>query len=236
MRPLHLLLLTTLVSVSPSLHGGIIVSNLNLLEETGVRYWPIGTGAISVFDPGVYESVDLSFTTDGNEYRLDAVNVEVFTIFVGPNDPLKVSLYNNVSDPLQNLPDTFIADLSGSTSPNGLTTYSPISTIHLEANTKYHVVLSAGADSSYRWATLPFFVDYNSTPTSGPGSISRSLNYYFTDDANPAILYTATNYIPRMSIEGTVVPEAPSWVILASAGVLFLPFSILRSRNVKQAA
>lgn len=229
MRTLHIYVLSAMIVASASSQGSVIVSNLNLPEETGVPYWPVGAGAISVFDSGVYESVDLSFTTDGNAYLLDAVNVEVYTFYVGLNNPLKVSLYENVSDPLQNNPGTFVADLNGATSPSGLSSFTPSSSIHLDANTRYHVVLSAGSDSSYRWATLPFFVDYSSTPTEGPGSISRSLNYTF-NDGGPSNLYTATNYIPRMSIEGTVVPESPSWMILASACIIVLPFKVLRSR------
>lgn len=162
-----------------------------------------------------------SFTTNSaaSSYTLDSVSVNMGTaIAAGGGFTLQIWSQNN------SRPGTMVAQLTGELNPSdGLHTYTPTTTINLNANTTYWVVAGvSGGTGEFRWLAA---LNGNQT---GDWSIGDNIGF----SGNSGASWTLQSYPPSLfSVSATAVPEpgAIALTLAGGAGILFRRHRKIRS-------
>lgn len=181
----------------------------------GDSYSTSGGHVIGVFGPGApLFSWGEPFTPAGVSYTLDTIAIAATYFFSGPN-AMDVSLTSDANG----LPGSAIETWHLSNLPPANTLNPPavlVSDVHplLQEGTQYWVVASASISSSMSW-------NFNSTGDVGPDAVSQN--------GGPFALTTGTRGTFRVT--GAVVPEPPSAVMGATAGIMGLGYWWCRRRR-----
>jgi hypothetical protein len=151
--------------------------------------------ALYVFNSGVW--VAQSFTTDATSYTLSSITIQMVTNVGGG---FTLSLY----DTNAGNPGMLVDTLTGSTSPNELTTYLPSATVLLNPSTTYFAVAKASS-GSYGWRLT------GSTSQTGPGTIGDTAIVSLDSGSSWSPVPTV---VGKLRVDGVAVPEASSVLCL----------------------
>lgn len=179
-----------------SLHAAT-TSNLTFPDGS----WPGDTVTSTVY-------LASSFTTNSasTSYRLDSVTVNMGAAITAGGGFILQIRSNSGSQP-----GSLVAQLTGEVNPSsGLHTYTPTTTITLNANTTYWVVAGvASGTGEFRWLAAA-----NNNQT-GDWTIGNNIGF----GTNSGTTWSMQGFPPSLfSVSATVVPEPGAFMLIALAG------------------
>jgi hypothetical protein len=199
MSNLHRLPLVAFLTLGgfPSLHAAT-TSNLTFPDGS----WPGDTVTSTVY-------LASSFTTNSasTSYRLDSVTVNMGTAITADGGFILQIRSNSSSRP-----GSLVAQLTGEVNPaSGLYTYTPTTTITLNASTTYWVVAGvAGGTGEFRWLAAA-----NNNQT-GDWTIGNNIGF----GTNSGTTWSMQGFPPSLfSVSATVVPEPGAFILALAGGI-----------------
>lgn len=155
------------------------------------------------------------FTTDNQAYRLDSVSMSLATP-ADTSSPLTVQLWSDNSA----APGSMLGSLSGANPATGGTfTFTSSSSVYLDPNTAYWVVLGTSGTGNYSWNDSTFG-SANTFNTGHPGVIGGFSQNGGSESTGRWMIF---------SVSGTAVPEPSTYATVS--GLALVGFGAWRSRR-----